>query len=275
LIAFQQRQQQHTPYSQQYAHRHHSRRLRRCATPSLVSPYWVHRLSPLDLLTELQSNSAGAVIIHPPADIGRGTSDKAACVDEQICALNDIAIEVHRVLKPGGVCLALGEPGVMTAWGVALLRAELAFLGELAVIWDRPTVRRPHSLANLPSLFTTVRRYVKPGHRGPFNPRNAYEARSNVLVCQPSHDTGPTQLPVELFNYLVSVFTDENDVVVDPICRSGSSLVAAELNEREWIGADPILDNCKVARSRVWTAEMEELRRIGYWVDGKIEYIEG
>jgi DNA modification methylase len=73
----------------------------------------------------------------------------------------------------------------------------------------------------------------------------------------------------------VSVFTDENDVVVDPICRSGSSLVAAELNEREWIGADPILDNCKVARSRVWTAEMEELRRIGYWVDGKIEYIEG
>jgi hypothetical protein len=268
-------QQPLTRTNNTYQYRHHQRRLRRCATPALVSPYWVHRLSPIDLLTELQPNSAGAVIIHPPADIGKGTSDKAVCVDEQVHALTDLSIEVARVLKPGGVCLALGEPGVMTAWGVALLRAELAFLGELAVIWDRPTLRRPHALANLPSLFTTVRRYVKPGHRGPFNPRNAYEARSNVLVCQPSHETGPTQLPVELFNYLVSVFTDENDIVVDPWCRSGSSLVAAELNEREWIGADPILDNCKVARSRVWTAEMEMLNPIGYWCDGKIEYIEG
>jgi hypothetical protein len=59
------------------------------------------------------------------------------------------------------------------------------------------------------------------------------------------------------------------------MCRFGSSLVAAELVGREWIGADTVLENCKTARSRVWTAEMEDLKRIGYWVNGKIEYIQG
>ncbi len=45
----------------------------------------------------------------------------------------------------------------------------------------------------------------------------------------------PTQKPVELLKTLISIFTDEGDVVIDPCAGSGSSLVAAiELNRKAY-----------------------------------------
>lgn len=43
----------------------------------------------------------------------------------------------------------------------------------------------------------------------------------------------PTQKPVKLLKRLISIFTDEGDVVIDPTAGSGSTLVAAiEMNRR-------------------------------------------
>lgn len=36
----------------------------------------------------------------------------------------------------------------------------------------------------------------------------------------------PTQKPVDLLEYLIELFTDKGDVVIDPCCGSGSSLIA-------------------------------------------------
>jgi site-specific DNA-methyltransferase (adenine-specific) len=38
----------------------------------------------------------------------------------------------------------------------------------------------------------------------------------------------PTQKPVKLLENLISIFTDEGDVVIDPVAGSGSTLIAAE-----------------------------------------------
>lgn len=38
----------------------------------------------------------------------------------------------------------------------------------------------------------------------------------------------PTQKPVKLLKQLISLFTDEGDVVIDPCCGSGSTLLAAQ-----------------------------------------------
>lgn len=43
----------------------------------------------------------------------------------------------------------------------------------------------------------------------------------------------PTQKPVKLLKKLIKIFTDEGDVVIDPVCGSGSSIVAAlEMNRK-------------------------------------------
>ena len=46
----------------------------------------------------------------------------------------------------------------------------------------------------------------------------------------------PTQKPVELLKTLISIFTDEGDVVIDPVAGSGSTLVAAERMNRKGYG---------------------------------------
>ena len=46
----------------------------------------------------------------------------------------------------------------------------------------------------------------------------------------------PTQKPVELLKTLISIFTDEGDVVIDPCAGSGSTIVAAERLNRKGYG---------------------------------------
>jgi site-specific DNA-methyltransferase (adenine-specific) len=46
----------------------------------------------------------------------------------------------------------------------------------------------------------------------------------------------PTQKPVKLLEYLISIFTDEGDVVIDPCAGSGSTLIAAERLNRKSYG---------------------------------------
>ena len=46
----------------------------------------------------------------------------------------------------------------------------------------------------------------------------------------------PTQKPVELLKTLIKIFTDEGDVVIDPCCGSGSTLIAAQELKRKAFG---------------------------------------
>ena len=46
----------------------------------------------------------------------------------------------------------------------------------------------------------------------------------------------PTQKPVDLLKTLISIFTDEGDVVIDPCAGSGSTLIAAERLNRKAFG---------------------------------------
>ena len=48
----------------------------------------------------------------------------------------------------------------------------------------------------------------------------------------------PTQKPVELGRYLIRTYTNHGDVVLDNTCGSGSFLVSAVLEGRNFIGID-------------------------------------
>lgn len=46
----------------------------------------------------------------------------------------------------------------------------------------------------------------------------------------------PTQKPIYLLKYLIEIFTDKGDVVIDPCAGSGVTLLAAEQLGRESYG---------------------------------------
>jgi len=61
----------------------------------------------------------------------------------------------------------------------------------------------------------------------------------------------PTQKPVLLLNQIVSLVTDEDDLVLDPFCGSGTTCVSAKFLCRDFIGIDQSKDAVELARKRV------------------------
>jgi len=71
-----------------------------------------------------------------------------------------------------------------------------------------------------------------------------------------SERTGyPTQKPVLLLEKIIEIATDKGDVVLDPMCGSGTSLVAAALLERHWIGIDTEPKAIELSKARLDTPQ--------------------
>ena len=61
----------------------------------------------------------------------------------------------------------------------------------------------------------------------------------------------PTQKPILLLERIIELSTNAGDVLLDPFCGSGTSLVAAALSDRRFIGIDIASDACELSRSRL------------------------
>src|SRR6266446_3524810 len=61
----------------------------------------------------------------------------------------------------------------------------------------------------------------------------------------------PTQKPILLLEKIIEIATDKGDVVLDPMCGSGTTLVAAALLERHWIGIDTEPKAIELAKARL------------------------
>lgn len=76
----------------------------------------------------------------------------------------------------------------------------------------------------------------------------------------------PTQKPVELLERLIELFTDEGDIVIDPVCGSGSTIIAALNKNRKGIGFEIKKDFFKKAKE--WEEKeilkKKEIQELGY-----------
>lgn len=263
----------------------------------------VHRKVDVFLDDVVPAASTGLVVLDPPANyglkmnIGLDETDDADVelppdLTVQIGAFTELATRVKRVLRPGGSTVFLGEPRAVTAWEIAAMRAGLNHSADMTVLWAKPgrskfpqppgprarRSRQPfYRHAALPSMFTLVKWHVKPGARRAFNPKTAVHSDSNVLVCRQvrsEHRKAPTQRPVELFNYVVSMFSLDDDLVVDPFCGSGSALVACVYGARDYLAADHNHHMCAISRRRVldanFNAERRQMQTVQLWVRGKL-----
>lgn len=61
----------------------------------------------------------------------------------------------------------------------------------------------------------------------------------------------PTQKPILLLERILTIASDKGDIVLDPFCGSGTTLVAAKLNQRQYIGMDESLDAVELTKKRL------------------------
>ena len=249
----------------------------------------IKHLPAVDLLAGIKAGSVGAVVTDPPFFVGIGrdgggidcdpwvSKGAASTLDEMIVWSIPLANQVARVLRPGGAFIVMGGSQSLSAMEVARDRAGLVWMAELTVLWNTGMVRA----RKFGSLTMTVRWYSKPGSRHTFSYGDQRAIYSNVLVCTKiplKERYNPAQKPVELTNFLISLLTEEDDLIVDPFCGSGSTLLSAAMCGRRWIGGDADIAQCRIAETRIKRLELEEagLRPLKLWTKrGKLKNVEG
>lgn len=80
------------------------------------------------------------------------------------------------------------------------------------------------------------------------------EICSNIIKVKTTDDDRglhPTQKPVSLMKYLIGLVTIEGQIVLDPFCGSGTTLVAAKEMNRSFIGIEQNFDFVCITKERL------------------------
>jgi DNA modification methylase len=181
------------------------------------------------------------------------------------------AQEFGRVVRKGGAVVILADTHSIAPWMVACEEAGLIWMADMTILWNSG---KPRAL-NFGSLSTHILWFAVPGARHTWNSKSRL-IPSNILVCSKLHPARrflPTQKPVEITNFLISLLTRKGDGVLDPFCGSGSTLVSCQAVGRDWLGIDADKHCCAIAtrRARMW--ELEEEGDLHLWANGKLEEI--
>ena len=121
----------------------------------------------------------------------------------------------------------------------------------------RPTFEPIHWFTKPYKIGSTIADNVLTHKVGAFNQdafSNYSEKTENVLRCSfGSSESGkhPTQKPVHLMQALIELTTTPGQIVLDPFCGSGSTLVAAKQLGRDYLGIDSNADYVKIANTRL------------------------
>lgn len=231
----------------------------------------------LQTVQSLPENSIGAVISDPPfftgisRDGGGFGKDPWEGIDSVATAgewATAIMQEFRRVVRPGGAIAVMCGIHAAAAWMMAAENAGLPWMAELIVLWNTGKPR----VNNFGSLHTNILWFTCPGAKHTWNSHRK-SFYSNIIVCRKipiQYRRHISEKPIELTNFLVSLLSRPDDVVLDPFCGSGSTLVSADLAGRHWLGIDKDKVHVATARHRTTHSEQEEDHDMFFWLNSKL-----
>lgn len=215
----------------------------------------------LEIMRQIPDNSVDMILCDLPYGTTRNKWDS-------VIPLEDLWREYKRVIKPRGV-IALTSQGIFTAR--LILSNEKWFRYKFVWVKSKPTnflnarrqplrqhedicifyERQPnyHPVMSKGDPYDKgTRKAQYTGSYGDFRPvqvkSDGDRFPTDTLYCKTAESEAgcrvwhPTQKPVALGRYLIRMFTEEGDVVLDNTFGSGSFLVAAALEGRRFIGIE-------------------------------------
>ena len=125
---------------------------------------------------------------------------------------------------------------------------------------------RPLKVLEIISVFSKADMSHNSKNKMKYNPQDIITDRKgtvknypiNLLMYNnPSKRQHPTQKPVKLLEYLIRTHTDEGDIILDFCMGSGSTGVACQHTQRNFIGNDISKKYYEIAEKRMKTAEFQ------------------
>jgi DNA modification methylase len=104
----------------------------------------------------------------------------------------------------------------------------------------------------------TLKRYLKDMKGVPLN--DIWLDISTDQVKNKKDIVYPTQKPLELLDRIISCASNKGDIVLDPFCGSGTSLISSHNLGRRWIGIDKNEQAIKTVMKRIEEQEITNLK---------------
>jgi DNA modification methylase len=225
-----------------------------------------------DVLESLEDNSVDAVITDPPYATTGKSWDTTFDLDKWW-------EQINRVLKDDGVAIVFADEPFSSQLVVSNIQHfryewiwNKSFPSGALQAWKRP-------LKNTEDIYVfskktpryNIKQFLTPCYKTSSSPRGN-RLQDNDEARKPTEWTGfPTEVisfapvrvprtetklhiaqkPVELMGWLVKLYTQEGDVVLDPFMGSGSTGVACKKLGRDFIGVELYPDYYQIAGERL------------------------
>lgn len=226
-----------------------------------------------DVLKTIESNSVDLILTDPPYNIGYCEFDK------EVLDWDLLRKEFKRILKPNGSLV------VFQGWSNVCETKEILekeFYLKDWIIYDR--IKGRGAKKNLVSTREDILWFVNDKEKYTFNKLSSnilkktgglgikngckYRALSNVwtdispiVPWSKERVAHPTQKPVQLMDRCVKLWSNEDDVVLDPFMGSGSTGVSSLHNNRHFIGIEINKEYFEIAKKRILN-ELETSRAV-------------
>jgi site-specific DNA-methyltransferase (adenine-specific) len=195
----------------------------------------------IQMLQSLPGESIDAVITDPPYLVGyRDRSGRSIANDNNPSVL-DAFSDIYRVLKPNSLCVCFYGWNRVDAFFRAWTQAGFRPVGHL--VWAKSYASRVGFLEARHEQAYLLAKGRPNRPEAPLPDVQPWEYTGNV-----AH---PTEKAVSILRPLVESFAPAGGIVLDPFAGSGSTLVAAALSGRGYVGIELEDKYCQLARRRL------------------------
>ena len=224
----------------------------------------------LELMKSIPDRSIDAIITDPPY----GTT---ACKWDSVIDFTLMWEQLNRIIKPNGAIVLFGSEPFSSALRMSNIKNY-----KYDVIWNKEygrdpfaTNKRPMKAHEIMSLFYKKQPTFNPQKtkgKPYLDKREGQKIKSDhyvkdrigivnngtrepisVINIRPSNKNSlhPTQKPVELMEYLIKTYTNENELILDFTMGSGSTGVACVNTNRNFIGIEQDSKYFEIACERI------------------------
>lgn len=201
------------------------------------------------VLARMEPESVDLVVTDPPYLVSyRDRDGRTLANDDNPEAVLDVFYELYRVMKPDSYCVSFYGWTAIAEFADAWADAGFRTVGH--IVWTkRYASRASYTRYCHESAFVLAKgRPSKP--KNPINDVQAWAYTGNKLH--------PTQKAVSIIEPLVTAFSQPGDLVLDPFSGSGTTAIAAALNDRDYLGIELEERYCDIARKRLAALALEE-----------------
>ena len=196
----------------------------------------------LKLMKVIPNESIDVIITDPPY----GLNKSGVYNDEDLTTFYKVLPECYRVLK--------NDRFFMTFFSTKFLpylfkNNPFSYFWQIILYCPRGMVRSPIGLTKYMSCFI----FKKGDPKIIRLDRDLFEHISGTSMIEPDEGyiNHPTPKPKHFIKEILSMFTKENDVILDPFVGSGSTAIACKQLNRRFIGFEINSNYVRIANERL------------------------